>query len=75
MTPQSPGEYFIQGCMYLAGTTGSIYTFIHDEHIAAGIIAVLTGLLLISNLILNGLKIRQFRKTGSTKPGKFTPRK
>jgi len=72
MLPQSPGEYFVQGCMYIAGLGGSIYTYVHDAHFAAGIIAVLTALLLISNLILNALKIRQFRKTGSTKPGRIT---
>jgi len=68
MLPQSPGEYFVQGCMYIAGIGGSIYTYVHDEHFAAAAIFVLTALLLISNLILNALKIKQFRRTGSTKP-------
>lgn len=54
----------------LAGTSGSIYSYIHDEHLAAGIIAVLTVILLITNITLNIKKIKQFNKTGDTRPGK-----
>jgi len=72
MTPQSPSEYFVQGCMYIAGTSGSIYTWVHDQHLAAGVIAVLTVVLLITNITLNIKKIKQFNKTGGTKPGKIT---
>ena len=73
MTPQSTGEYFMQGCMYLVGAGGTIYTYVHDEHLYAGIIAGLTAILIVTNIILNIKKIKQFNKTGGTKPGRRRP--
>jgi len=74
MTPQNSTDAIIQGCMYLVGAGGTIYTWIHDQHIASGIIFCLTVILIITNIVLNLKKIKQFDKSGTTKPEILTKR-
>ena len=59
MTPQSPTDAFVQGSMYIIGTGGSIFTWVSDEKIFAGCIALLTTTLLITNIVLNLKRIKQ----------------
>lgn len=68
MSPQNPTDAIIQGSMYIAGIGGSYFTWMSGEKIFASVIALLTATLLITNIILNLKKIRQFGKTGTTKP-------
>ena len=68
MTPQNPTDAAIQASMYVAGTAGSYFTWINDARIFSGIIALLTVTLLVTNIILNIKKIRQFGRAGNAKP-------
>ena len=67
MTPQSPTDAITQGAMYIAGAGGSIFTWISDEKIFAGFIALLTTVLLITNIVLNLKRIKQLDRESRDK--------
>ena len=67
MTPQSPTDAFVQGSMYIIGTGGSIFTWVSDEKIFAGCIALLTTTLLITNIVLNLKRIKQLDRESRDK--------
>ena len=62
MTPPTLAAAITQGTMYILGVSGATYTWLNDERLGAGIIVVLTGILLITNIILNVKKITQSDK-------------
>ena len=67
MTPQSPTDAITQGSMYIIGMSGSIFTWASDEKIFAGFIALLTTVLLITNIVLNLKRIRQLDRESKKK--------
>lgn len=67
MTPQSPADAIAQGSMYIMGMSGSIFTWISDEKICAGFIALLTTVLLITNIVLNLKRIKQLDRESRDK--------
>ena len=53
--------------MYIMGMSGSIFTWISDEKICAGFIALLTTVLLITNIVLNLKRIKQLDRESRDK--------
>ena len=83
MTPQTPAEAITQASVYLVGFSTSAWSWANDEKLFGGIIAVLTIILLVTNILrnksviklnqsesaLNEARLKQFNDTGKTKPG------
>jgi len=58
MTPQTTTDFIVQGSVYVLGTGGAVYSWFNNEKWGAGVIVVLTAILLLTNILLNIKKLR-----------------
>jgi len=68
MNPNSLGDAIRQGGMYILAAGGALATEIGEQSLLTYLIGASTLVLIWGNILLNRARLKQLKKTGSTRP-------